>query len=189
MQHIKSVLMPFYIKAIIGPTIIMSFLAYLITFVLPFNIGLPLILLFSLLGSTITVIGFHILLFKPIMKSSEILSNFSTRDFEKQKLYKEEFRDYQNSVPFVHAFYNKTYLMLDILMEMAEKLSVDAGKNSMHTATLSGSIEKLSKKLEENASTVANISDTTQNIMKNVSEVSNSAEQATTFTAQTMTRK
>ena len=186
MSNIKSILLPFYVKAIIGPTLIMSIIAYLSTFILPFNLGLPLILLFSILGSTITVIAFHILLFKPIMKSTAILNQFSTRNFKEQKKYKEEFSDYANKFSFVRAFYNKTYIMLDILMDMAEKLSIDAGKNSMHTATLSSSIEKLSKKLEENAATVAHISDTTQNIMNNVSEVSNSAEQATIFTAQTM---
>ncbi|WP_294963158.1 methyl-accepting chemotaxis protein [Sulfurimonas sp.] len=144
------------------------------------------ILLFSLLGSTITVAGFHILLFKPIIKSVEILSKFSTRDFEKQKEYKKEFKKYEDSLPFVHAFYNKTYVMLDILMDMAEKLSIDAGKNSMHTAKLSGSIDNLSKKLEEKAIAVETISTTTQHIISNVTEVSNCAKEASSFTAQTM---
>jgi len=186
MKHIKPVLMPFYIKAIIGPTVLMSILAYAITLFTEFNIMLPLILIFSLLGSTITVIGFHLLLFKPIINSAEILSKFSTRDFDKQKEYKKEFVSLEESVPFVRAFYNRTYIMLDILMDMAEKLSIDSGKNSIYTATLSSSIDKMSKKLEEKAKAVESISQTTQNIMTNVTKVSNSAKEASIFTAQTM---
>ncbi len=186
MKHIKKVLLPFYIKAIIGPTVIMSILVYSLTFIMEFNIMLPHILLFSLLGSTITVIGFHILLFKPIIKSAEILSNFSTRDFDKQKQYKKEFLDFEEKTPFVKAFYSQTYVMLDVLMNMAEQLSIDAGKNSIYTATLSGSIDNMSTKLEAKAKAVDNISNTTQNIIANVTKVSNSAEEASSFTTQTM---
>ncbi|HIP44909.1 MAG TPA: methyl-accepting chemotaxis protein [Sulfurospirillum arcachonense] len=186
MKHIKPILMPFYFKAIIGPTVIMSILAYGITYVAEFNIMLPLILIFSILGSTITVIGFHILLFKPIMNATEVLGKFTTRDFDKQKEYKKEFVALKDSIPFVHAFYNRTYVMLDILMDMAEKLSIDSGKNSIYTATLSSSIDKMSKKLEEKAKAVESISQTTQKIMANVILVSNSAKEASVFTAQTM---
>jgi len=186
MKQIKPVLIPFYIKAIIGPTVIMSVLAYSLTYFTEFNIMLPLILIFSLLGSTITVVGFHILLFKPIINATEILSKFTTRDFEKQKKYKKEFVALEESTPFVRAFYNKTYIMLDVLMDMAEKLSIDAGKNSIYTANLSGSIDNMSQKLEAKAKAVESISQTTQKIMQNVTQVSKSAKEASTFTAQTM---
>lgn len=85
MKDFKPLLVPFYIKAIIGPTVIMSGLAYALSFIIDVGLGLPLILLFSLLGSTITVIGFHILLFSPIIKSAGILRKFSSRDFDEQK--------------------------------------------------------------------------------------------------------
>ncbi len=186
MKHIKLVLMPFYFKAIIGPTVIMSFLVYGVTFITDFNIMLPLTLIFSLLGSTITVIGFHILLFKPIMNATEVLGKFATRDFDKQKEYKKEFVTLKETIPFVHAFYNKTYIMLDILMDMAEKLSIDSGKNSIYTATLSGSIDNMSKKLEAKAKAIESISQSTQKIMTNITKVSNSAKEASSFTAQTM---
>ena len=186
MEQIKSTLIPFYFKAIIGPTVIMSFLAYGVTFITDFNIMLPLILIFSLLGSTITVIGFHILLFKPIMNATEVLDKFATRDFDKQKKYKKEFVTLKETIPFVHAFYNKTYIMLDILMDMAEKLSIDSGKNSIYTATLSSSIDNMSKKLEAKAKAIESISQSTQKIMANITKVSNSAKEASNFTAQTM---
>ena len=186
MKQIKPILMPFYFKAIIGPTVIMSLLAYILTLITSFDMMLPLILIFSLLGSTITVIGFHILLFKPIMNATEVLGKFATRDFDKQKEYKKQFVALEESIPFVRAFYNRTYVMLDILMDMAEKLSIDSGKNSIYTATLSGSIDNMSKKLEEKAKAVESISQTTQNIMANVTKVSNSAKEASSFTAQTM---
>lgn len=186
MTRIKSVLMPFYIKAIIGPTVVMSILAYLLTLVTTASIMFPYIVLFSLLGSAITVMGFHVLLFKPIMKSSEILGKFSTRDFDQQKEFKKEFKQLEDNVPFVYAFYNKTYVMLDILMDMAEKLSINAGKTSIHTANLSGSFDKLSKEIQGQSSTVENISNTTQNIMNNVTKVSDNAKEASLFTESTM---
>jgi len=186
MANLKSILMPFYFKAIIGPTAIMSILAYGLTTVTDYNIALPLIILFSLLATTITVIGFHILLFKPTIKATELLGKFSTRNFEKQRHYKEEFKKLEKSIPFVYAFYHSTYTMLDVLMNMAEKLSIDSGKNSIYTANLSNSIDKMSQKLEAKAKAIESISKTTQEIMANVTKVSNSAKEASNFTAQTM---
>jgi methyl-accepting chemotaxis protein len=186
MKQFKSILVPFYAKAIIGPTIIMSILAYSLTFVSTFDLGLPLILIFSLLGSSITVVGFHILLFKPIINSVEVLSKFATRDFDRQKEYKKEFEQLEKNIPFVKAFYSKVYMILDILMNMAEKLSVDSGKNSIYTARLSGSIDNLTSRLEDQAKSIEQISGTTTNIMTNIVNVSNSANEASAFTAQTM---
>ncbi len=185
MTHIKRVLLPFYIKAIIGPTVIMSILAYSFTLFTSFDMMLPFILIFSLLASTITVIGFHILLFKPIISAAETLSKFSTRDFEKQKEYKKEFVALEKKLSFVDVFYSRTYKILDLLMSMAEKLSIDSGKNSIYVATLSGSIDNMSKKLEEQAEDIESVSQTIQKIMLDVLDLSNSAKDASNFTAQT----
>ncbi|WP_321778685.1 methyl-accepting chemotaxis protein [Sulfurimonas sp.] len=182
----KTVLVPFYAKAIIGPTVIMSGVAYAMTLVFGFSIGLPSILIFSFFGSLITVAGFHILMFRPIIESADVLDKFNTRDFEKQKAYKKEFVRLEGKTVFVRAFYNKIYQTLDLLMNMAEILSVDAGKNSIYTADLSGSIDKLSGKLDEQAQTVEIISNTTNKVMLNISNVTKNAEEAATFTTKTM---
>ena len=186
MKDFKPLLFPFYIKAIIGPTVIMSALAYGISFFMDVGLGLPLILLFSLLGSTITVIGFHILLFSPIIKSAGILRKFSNRSFSEQKKYKQIFKEYEQSVPFVHAFYNRTYTLLDILMNMAEQLSINAGKNSIFTARLSGSINTMSQKLEEKALSIQNIARNAEEIMHQVQNVTENAMEVSHFTANTM---
>ncbi|MBL0707430.1 MAG: methyl-accepting chemotaxis protein [Sulfurimonas sp.] len=182
----KTVLVPFYAKAIIGPTIVMSVLAYAISIVTGFSIGLPLILIFSFLGSAITVAGFHILLFKPIIQSADVLDKFSIRDFEKQKQYKKEFVRLEAKTVFVRAFYNKIYHSLDLLMNMAENLSIDAGKNSIYTADLSGSIDKLSVKLDEQSVTVETISTTTNKAKSNITSVTKNAKEVAIFTTQTM---
>ncbi len=185
MKQIRSVLLPFYIKAIIGPMVIMSIIAYTLTLFTSLEVMLPLILVFSFLGSTVTVLGFHILLFNPIINATKILSKFSTRDFEKQKEYKKEVVALTERKTFVRVFYNETYSMLDLLMSMAEKLSIDSGKNSIYVANLSGSIDNMSKKLEEQADYIESVSKTTQKIMNNVTKVSLSAKEASSFAEQT----
>nr|WP_324172743.1 methyl-accepting chemotaxis protein [Sulfurimonas sp.] len=182
----KNVLIPFYVKAIVGPTVIMSALAYIIILFSEFSLGLPFILIFSFLGSSITVLGFHILMFKPIIESADVLDKFSTRNFKKQREYKKKFVQLESKTVFVRAFYNKIYQTLDLLMNMAEILSIDAGKNSIYTADLSGSIDKLSNKLDQQAQTVEVISGTTSKVMQNITSVTQNAEEAATFTTKTM---
>ena len=186
MKQFKSVLVPFYVKAIVGPTIMMSILAYGFTFITPFNLGFPLILIFCFLSSSMTVAGFHIFLFKPMVNSAEILSKFATRDFDKQKEYKNEFSQLEKNIPFVKLFYAKIHIMLNILINIAEKLSIDSGKNSIYTAKLSGSIDNLARRLQNQAKSIDQISNTTANIMSNVANVSHGANEASAFTAQTM---
>jgi len=186
MKQFSLVLIPFYAKAIIGPTIIMSVLGFGLASLTGFDLGLPLILIFSCLASSITVAGFHILLLKPMINSAVILSKFSTRDFEKQKIYKKEFEQLEENIPFVKVFYTKVYRILDILMNMAENLSVDSGKNSIYTAKLLGSIDNLTNRLQNQAKSIGQISNTTTNIEKSILNVSQSANEASEFTAQTM---
>jgi len=186
MHTVKSVLFPFYIKVILIPFIAISIVLFGITFITTLNLHLLLILTFSLLGSIMTAIGFHLLVLKPILKSIEILKNLSIRDFDEQLKYKNQFKNLEDSNPFVHFTYDQAYSLLDILMEMARNISLDASTNSLHVAELSGSLTKLTSQLEEKAKVIDNISHNSSNIMENVVSVSTNAQEASNFTSQTM---
>ncbi len=120
-----------------------------------------------------------------MIQSAEIIENFSTRDFEEQNKYKQKYKKFEAKNLFVKAFYGKIYELLDMLMKMSENFAVSAGKDSIHTANLSGSIDVLSKKLENQSNTAENISNTTLNIMKSVSKVSSNANEASKFVEKT----
>ncbi len=186
MKKPNSPIRSFYFKTIVALTIILFLLTYILALIANINISIPLILLLSFVDSIIVAIIFDFIVLKPIIRASKLLNRFSTRDFDKQKEYKREFATLKERNPLVFALYDKIYNMLDILMNMAEKLSKDSGENSIYTATLSSSIDNISNKIETQAKAIESISNTTQNIMLNVNSVSNSAKEASNFTSQTM---
>ncbi|MDX1810009.1 MAG: methyl-accepting chemotaxis protein [Sulfurospirillaceae bacterium] len=186
MNKEKSVLLTFYIKVILIPFIIISIILFSLVYSKIAAMRLPLILFFSLLGSVMTAVGFHILLFKPTLQSLVLLNNFQTRDFDEQTKYKSEFFNLKKNNHFVQFFYDQAYLLLDVLMEMAKNISLDASTNSLHVAKLSGSLDNLTLQLEEKAKVIDQISANSSNIMQNVLNVSTNAQEASTFTSQTM---
>lgn len=186
MENYKKAYIPFYVKAILGPTVIMSLGIFILLLILEHSYSMFAVLIFSVLSSTITVFAMHVLLIYPMTMSIKLLSKFSDRDVLKQQAFKKDFEAYVKKHAVVRELFNELYELLITLMHMAEDLSQGAGKNSIATAQLSGSIETMSKKLDEKSVAIENISKSTQNIMQNVESVSTCAHDASLYTKQTM---
>ena len=132
--------------------------------------GIALILIGILLG----LIAYYYI--RPIYQGLALLTQLGNRDKNLREAAKREFESNETATLF-HA----PYELINRLITIAENYSKSAGRDSVATAQLSFSIDRMSAKLEEKAVAVNEISLSTQHIFSHIENAEATSKKASSF--------